>query len=245
MPELGENLGTAAMEMLAKRGIDVRLETSVTDITRTTVTLSSGETVPCRTLVWTAGVTASPLIGTLGAETVRGRLVVGADLTMPTHRDVFSLGDCAAVPDLAKGDGSVCPPTAQYAQRQAKVAAHNVVASLRNKPLTEFRHKDLGLVVDLGGTQAVARPLGRDLRGLPAQVITRGYHLMAMPSVRGRTRVLSNWGIHAVGGDDFVRLGFLDSVTGSLKDFESKDGYLNAEQIAEQVGEPAQKGTAA
>lgn len=235
MPELGENLGRAALEILARRGVDVRLETSVSEVTEDAVTLTSGDVLPCRTLVWTAGVAASPLIATLGAETVRGRLAVGADLAIAGRRDVFGLGDAAAVPDLDKGDGAICPPTAQYAMREAKVAAHNVVAAIKGKPFREFRHKDLGLVVDLGGTEAVARPLGRELRGLPAQAITRGYHLMALPSFRARARVGANWTLHAVAGDDFVRLGFLSGRTGALSDFEGAHAYLSREELAQQT----------
>ncbi|MCF2531666.1 NAD(P)/FAD-dependent oxidoreductase [Yinghuangia soli] len=235
MPELGENLGRAALEILARRGVDVRLETSVSEVTEDTVTLTTGEVLPCRTLVWTAGVAASPLIATLGAETVRGRLAVGADLAVPGRPEVFGLGDAAAVPDLDKGDGAVCPPTAQYAMRQAKIAAHNVVAAIKGKPYKEFQHKDLGLVVDLGGTEAVARPLGRELRGLPAQAITRGYHLMALPSFRARARVGAGWAMHAVAGDDFIRLGFLAGRTGSLSDFEGAHAYLSREEMAQQT----------
>lgn len=235
MPELGENLGRAALEILARRGVDVRLETSVSEVTEDTVTLTTGEILPSRTLVWTAGVSASPLIATLGAETVRGRLAVGADLAIPGRNDVFGLGDAAAVPDLHKGDGAVCPPTAQYAMRQAKVAAHNVVAAVRGKPFLEFRHKDLGLVVDLGGTEAVARPLGRELRGLPAQAITRGYHLAALPSFRARARVGANWALHAMAGDDFIRLGFLAGRTGALSDFEHTHAYLSRDEVAQHV----------
>lgn len=236
MPELGENLGRAALEILARRGVDVRLETSVTAVGADSVTLTSGEVLPCRTLVWTAGVAASPLIGTLGSETVRGRLAVGTDLAVPGRRDVFGLGDAAAVPDVDKGDGAICPPTAQYAMRQARVAAHNVIARIRGGRFREFRHKDLGLVVDLGGTEAVARPLGRELRGLPAQALTRGYHLMALPGFRSRARVAAAWGMHAFAGDDFIRLGFLAGRTGSLSDYEHTHAYLSREELREQVG---------
>ncbi|MDI2124865.1 NAD(P)/FAD-dependent oxidoreductase [Yinghuangia seranimata] len=235
MPELGENLGRAALEILAKRGVDVRLETSVNEVTEDTVTLTTGQVLPCRTLVWTAGVAPSPLIATLGAETVRGRLAVGADLAVPGRPDVFGMGDAAAVPDLDKGDGAVCPPTAQYAMRQARIAAHNVVAAIKGKPYSRFRHKDLGLVVDLGGTEAVARPLGRELRGLPAQAITRGYHLMALPSLRARARVGAGWAMHAVAGDDFIRLGFLAGRTGALSDYEHRTAYLSRDEVAAQA----------
>jgi NADH dehydrogenase len=235
MPELGENLGRAALEILARRGVDVRLETSITEVAADSVTLTTGQVLPCRTLVWTAGVASSPLISTLGAETVRGRLAVGADLAIPGRPEVLGLGDAAAVPDLDKGDGAVCPPTAQYAMRQAKVAAHNVVSRIKGKPYREFRHKDLGLVVDLGGTEAVARPLGRELRGIAAQAVARSYHLAALPGFRSRARVTGGWAMHAVAGDDFIRLGFLAGRTGALSDFENTTAYLSRDELTAQA----------
>ena len=157
--------------MLRGRGIDVRLATSVTDVSADSVTLSDGQTLPCRTLVWTAGVAANPLLGTLGLETGRaGRLVVSPQLQVPKRPEVFAAGDAAAVPDLAKPAGAITPPTAQHAQRQGVVLARNVIRSLRGEATQPYRHRDLGLVVDLGGTRSVARPLGSNLSGLPAQV---------------------------------------------------------------------------
>lgn len=100
----------------------------------------------------------NPLMAHLDADTEKGRLVVGADLTVPGRPEVLALGDAAAVPDLVTGGGAVCAPTAQHATRQAAVAADNVVSGLRGRTRRSYRHHDLGLVVDLGGTDAVARP---------------------------------------------------------------------------------------
>ncbi|CAM5738452.1 hypothetical protein SMICM304S_11506 [Streptomyces microflavus] len=147
MPELGDKLGRAALEVLRKRNIEVSLGVSIAKAAAEEVTFTDGRVLPCRTLIWTAGVAASPLIATLGAETVRGRLAVTPQLKLPGADGVFSLGDAAAVPDLAKGDGAVCPPTAQHAMRQGKVLADNLIASLRRQPLKDYVHKDLGLVV--------------------------------------------------------------------------------------------------
>lgn len=81
-------------------------------------------------------------------------------MCLPNHDGVFALGDSAAVPDLAKGqEGAVCPPTAQHAQRQGRHVAENLIATLRNQPMRPYVHKDLGLVVDLGGADAVSKPL--------------------------------------------------------------------------------------
>ncbi|MEE1793483.1 NAD(P)/FAD-dependent oxidoreductase [Streptomyces sp. BE308] len=233
MPELGDKLGLSALEVLRKRGIEVSLGVSIAEAGPEQVTFTDGRVLPCRTLIWTAGVAASPLIATLGAETVRGRLAVTPELKLPGSDGVFSLGDAAAVPDLAKGDGAICPPTAQHAMRQGRLLADNLIASLRGRPLRNYVHKDLGLVVDLGGTDAVSKPLGIELKGLPAQAVARGYHWSALRTNVARTRVLTNWMLNAVAGDDFVRTGFQSRKPATLRDFEYTDSYLTPEQIKE------------
>lgn len=236
MPELGEKLGHSAQDILRRRGIEISLGVSVAKAGPEEVTFTDGRVVPTRTLIWTAGVAASPLVGTLGAETVKGRLAVTAEMNLPGHDGVFALGDSAAVPDVAKGEeGAVCPPTAQHAMRQGKVVADNVIATLRGKPMRPYVHKDLGLVVDLGGTDAVAKPLGIELRGLPAQAVARGYHWSALRTGVAKTRVMTNWVLNAIAGDDFVRTGFQSRKPARLKDFEYTDAYLTKEQVRERA----------
>ncbi|GAA3123003.1 NAD(P)/FAD-dependent oxidoreductase [Streptomyces rectiviolaceus] len=235
MPELGDRLGEKALDIVRRRGLHVSLGVTVDKVTEDTVTLTDGRTLPCHTLIWTAGVAPSPLIATLGAETNRGRLVVDPELTVPGMDGVFALGDAAAVPDLAKGGDAICPPTAQHAMRQGWAAAKNITAALRGTPMTAYRHKDMGLVVDLGGIQAVSKPLGVQLTGLPAQVVARGYHLGALRTVTARFRTAANWGLNALAGDDFVRTGFQSQRPATLADFELTDVYLSPEEIHARV----------
>ncbi|MFJ3623212.1 NAD(P)/FAD-dependent oxidoreductase [Streptomyces iakyrus] len=235
MPELGDKLGSSAQEILRRRGIEISLGTSIAKAGPEEVTFTDGRVIPTRTLIWTAGVVASPLIATLGAETVKGRLAVAPEMNLPGDDGVFALGDSAAVPDLAKGDGAMCPPTAQHALRQGKHVADNVIASLRGEVMKPYVHKDLGLVVDLGGTDAVSKPLGIELRGLPAQAVARGYHWSALRTNVAKTRVMTNWLLNAVAGDDFVRTGFQARKAARLKDFEYTDAYLTPEQVRAQV----------
>ncbi|WP_411104035.1 NAD(P)/FAD-dependent oxidoreductase [Streptomyces sp. cmx-4-9] len=232
MPELGESLGRTTQEILRRRGIQVSLGVSVAKAGPEELTLTDGRVLPCRTLIWTAGVAASPLVATLEAETERGRLVVTPEMTVPGADGVFALGDAAAVPDLAKGrDGAICPPTAQHALRQGRAIADNLIATLRHQPLRPYVHKDLGLVVDLGGTDAVSKPLGIPLRGLPAQAVARGYHWSALRTNVAKTRVMTNWLLNAMAGDDFVRTGFQASRPPTLRDFEQTGSYLTPAEV--------------
>lgn len=242
MPELGDKLGRSALEILRGRGIEVSLGVSIAEAGPDKVTFTDGRVLPCRTLIWTAGVAASPLIATLGAETVRGRLAVTPEMTVPGLDGVYALGDAAAVPDLAKGDGAICPPTAQHSMRQGRKLAENIVASLRHQPLQPYVHKDLGLVVDLGGRDAVSKPLGIELRGLSAQAVARGYHWSALRTNVAKTRVMTNWMINAIAGDDFVRTGFQSQKPATLRDFEYTDSYLTPEQVREHTASMTARG---
>ncbi|MFB7779073.1 NAD(P)/FAD-dependent oxidoreductase [Streptomyces bauhiniae] len=236
MPELGDRLGKQALKILRERGIDVSLGVSVAKVTDSEVTFTDGRVIPTNTLIWTAGVVASPLIGTMDAETVRGRLAVTPEMTVPGHDGVFALGDAAAVPDLAKGEkDAICPPTAQHAMRQGPKVADNIIHSLRGEPLEPYVHKDLGLVVDLGGKDAVSRPLGIELHGILAQVVARGYHWSALRTGVAKARVMVNWLLNAVAGDDFVRTGFQARKPAQLKDFEYTDSYLTPDQVRTEV----------
>jgi NADH dehydrogenase len=207
MPELGASLGDSALRLLRRRRVDVRLGVSVATVTATQVSLTDGTTLDCSTVIWCAGVTANPLIESLGLPTAKGRLVVDGHLRVPGHDDVLGIGDAAAVPDLTKpvdekGQHPLCPPTAQHAIRQAAAAAHNIWADLGHGTAKPYRHRDLGLVVDLGGPDAAATPLGLRLRGRPAKAVTLGYHLLALPTAKRRIRVAVDWAIGGKRPDD-------------------------------------------
>ena len=211
MPELGTGLGESTLKLLARRGVEVLLETTVKAVSGELVTLTDDSVVPCATIVWCAGVAANPLVASTGLPLVAGRLEVTPFLSVGDHPEVFAVGDAAAVPDITK-DGQpppLCPPTAQHAMRQGPAAARNIVASLRGHAPKPYRHRDLGLVVDLGGSHAVARPLGVPLSGWPAKILTRGYHLFALPSTRRRLSAIASWALAGRRPND-VSFGLLD-----------------------------------
>jgi NADH dehydrogenase len=211
LPELGPQLGDHALGVLRERGVDVRLETSVVSADKTGVVLTDGTAVRTRTLIWGAGVVASPLIAGLGLPTRRGRLIADTDLSVPGADGVWAAGDAAAVPDLAADRGAVgerpdTQPTAQHAQRQGTALGRNIAAALGYGTARPYRHRDLGLVADLGGFDAVARPLGIRLTGPLAKLVTRGYHLYALPAVSNRVRVSLDWAFQSLLPPDETQL---------------------------------------
>jgi NADH dehydrogenase len=203
LPGLRERLSVTAATTLAGRGVEIRTGTSVTEATADGVLLSDGSMVPTRSLIWCVGVRPDPLVETLGLKTDRGRLVVDATLAVPGQPGLWACGDAAAVPDLAE-PGQITAMTAQHAQRQGVTAGRNVAAALGRGAARPYKHRNLGFVVDLGGYDGAADPLGIPLGGFPAKVVTRGYHLSVMPGNRVRTAV--DWTEHAVLGPQLQRL---------------------------------------
>ena len=206
LPGLRERLSATAARTLAGRGVEIRTRTSVKEATGDGVLLSDGSMVPTRSLIWCVGVRPDPLVETLGLPTERGRLVVEPDLSVPGQPGLWACGDAAAVPDLTR-PGQVTAMTAQHAQRQGARAGRNIAAALGHGKPRSYKHRDLGFVVDLGGYDAAADPLGVPLGGFPAKVVTRGYHLSAMPGNRVRTAV--EWAEQTVLGPQLQRLDFV------------------------------------
>ncbi|HZN82295.1 MAG TPA: NAD(P)/FAD-dependent oxidoreductase, partial [Mycobacterium sp.] len=168
MPEVGEKLGAAAQRVLQSRGIDVRLGITLKEVHSEHVVLSDDSLIRTHTVAWVTGVTGAPLIEKLGLPTEKGRLKVETDLRVPGQPDVFSAGDAAAVPDVTQ-PGKVTPPTAQHAIRQGKLLGRNVAASLGYGTMKTYKHRNMGLVVDLGPHYAVANPLNIQLSGYAAK----------------------------------------------------------------------------
>nr|WP_221379650.1 NAD(P)/FAD-dependent oxidoreductase [Actinoplanes polyasparticus] len=190
LPSLDERLGDAADAVLRSRGVELLLRTSVKEATEDGVHLSTGDFVPTRSLIWCVGVRPDPVVADLGLPLNNGRLVVDEFLSVPGHPDVFAIGDAAAVPDLTR-PGELTGMTAQHATRQGTAVARNIAASYGQGRRRPYKHYDLGFVVDLGGLDAAANPLGVPLTGFPAKVVTRGYHLLSMPG--NRVRVAADW----------------------------------------------------
>ena len=220
MPEVGQKLGARAMRVLRRRGVDVRLGLTLNEVHPDHVVLSDDSRIDTHTVAWVTGVIAAPLIETLGLPTEKGRLKVQTDFQVPGHPEVFAAGDAAAVPDVTQ-PGKITPPTAQHATRQGKVLANNVAAGLGRGKKRDYKHRNLGLVVDLGPHHAVANPLGVQLSGFPAKVVTRSYHLYAIPRGVNRWAVSMAYLTDALFTRSVVSLGL---ATQSDAEFSTSEG---------------------
>ncbi|MEU4919255.1 FAD-dependent oxidoreductase [Streptomyces parvus] len=212
LPEVGEAMGTYAIGELRSRNIDVRLETRLDTCEDRVAVLSDGSRFPTRTLVWTAGVKPAPLLAATELPlTERGRLRCTATLGVEDMPHAWAAGDAAAVPDLTASEpGRETAPNAQHAVRQAKVLADNVLASVDGRPLTEYRHAYAGSVASLGLHKGVAHVYGRKLKGYPAWLMHRTYHLSRVPTFNRKARVLAEWTLSGLFKREIVSLGSLE-----------------------------------
>jgi NADH dehydrogenase len=221
MQEVPRGLSEFAASELRTRGIEVRTETTIEAITDRDATLSGGERVPVRTVVWTAGVKPSPAVEKLGLPSDRGgRVTVDRTMRVQGSQHVWAIGDCAAVPDPARR-GQPCPPTAQHAIRQGRLVARNVAATRGTGRVRPFRYRTKGVVAELGDHEAVALTLGLRWRGLPAWFIARTYHLLLMPGMGRKLRLLVDWNVALIFGRDTSAPGRLGDPTPLSADDDS------------------------
>lgn len=209
LPELGPSLASYAQTRLEDRGIEVLLHTRLESAEGGIIALSDGQTFPADTLVWTAGVRASSLAARSGLPVDEAnRVLVDEFLRVVGTPDAWAAGDAAAVPDVTTG--TLSPPTAQHAMRQARLLAENVTASLTGGSLLKFRFRSLGGLCSLGRYKGVADVRGIKLRGFPAWFLHRTYHLWAMPTVMRRVRIALDWTVALLFPRDIAQLGSLE-----------------------------------
>ena len=210
LPELSEALGRYAQQRMELRGVEFRLNTRLTDARESAVVLSDGE-ILAETLVWTAGTAPNPLTKTLPLEKdKRGALIVAHDLSVAEHAGLWALGDCAAVVDAKSG--KPCPPTAQFALREAATLARNIRASLEGRTTKGFHFDSLGALCVVGHQTACAEltvPFARNkalrFSGLLAWFMWRSIYLGKLPGLERKVRVLVDWTVELFFPKDIVQ----------------------------------------
>ena len=188
LPEIPTRLGEYAAKQLVKRGVEIHVDTTLESVEAGAARLSDGDRILTHTVVWTAGVKASPVLSRFGLPLdERGRVKVDELLRVEGHEHVWALGDDAAVPNAAT-PGEVDPPTSQHALRQARRLAKNLAGE--RKP---YRYRMLGQVATLGRYKGIADVLGLRFTGFLGWFITRTYHLYQLPLFSRKLRVIADW----------------------------------------------------
>jgi NADH dehydrogenase len=213
LPEVTDKPGEWVVRSLEKRGAHVHLNAQLVAANDGHVVLSDGTEFDSDLIVWTVGNAVNPMVRNHTDLPIdaRGMLVVRADLRVGTDSeaipDAWGAGDDAAVPDLAAGrPGVATVPNAQHAVRQGKLLAKNIVASLRGREPKQYKHHSLGTVATLGLGRGIFQYKGIVIKGLPAWLMHRGYHVLAVPSWERKARVLAVWLTAVVFGRDIVSL---------------------------------------
>jgi NADH:ubiquinone reductase (H+-translocating) len=191
LPEIDAELADYALRELRGRGIDIRLGTTLEEVGADHARISTGETLPTRTVVWTAGVAPHPSLRRLSLPLdERGRVPVDDHLRVQGSDSVWAIGDCAAAPDPR---GGLCPPTAQHAVRQGPVAARNIAAELGVGSARPFAYRGSAAFVNLGRYKAVGKIGSRTFRGFPAWWMARTYHMSQIPGAARKARAVIDW----------------------------------------------------
>ena len=192
LPEMSPPLAAAALRSLQGRGVEVELNARAASIHERGVVLTDGRSLAAQSVISTIGTRPNSLTHELGLATEHGRIVVQPDLSVPDRAGVWALGDCAQVPN-AHADGKASPPTAQFAVRQAKLLAHNLLAHRRGARTRPFAARPLGMMAAIGRHNGVAEVLGIGFSGLPAWLLWRAYYLLQMPTLRRKLRIWVEW----------------------------------------------------
>lgn len=199
LPSYPVGLSAAAKRMLERLGVAVRTGALVTDVTKESVTIRAGgasEAIPTRTVLWAAGVLASPLGRILSEETGAmldnaGRVIVEPDLSVPGHPEIFVIGDLS---NFSHQTGKPLPGVAQPAIQEGRYVAKAIAGGLRGEKRTPaFHYRDKGNLATIGRAAAVADLNWLRLSGWPAWLIWLFVHLMYIVEFKNRLLVLVQW----------------------------------------------------
>ena len=189
--ELSERLGVAAHRSLTARGVDVRTGARAICVGPRAVALAGGETLYAATTICTIGTRPNALVERMTIPVERGRIVVNPDLSVRDTPGLWAIGDCALIVNAR--DGKYAPPTAQFAVREARLVAANLLTVLHGGPTRAFDYKARGSMAAIGHMKGVADVFGIPLWGLPAWLLWRAYYLSQMPTLGRKVRIFVEW----------------------------------------------------
>jgi NADH dehydrogenase len=191
LPELSVRLGLAALRSLERRGVVVLLGKRAAEVHADGIRCTDGEMLSAATVVCTIGTRSNVLVEALGLAADRGRIATRPDLSVEGADGVWAAGDCALV--VNRLDGRPAPPTAQFAVREARLLARNLLRRLTGRATEPFSYRSRGMMAAIGHMNGVADVFGIPLSGLPAWLIWRAYYLSQMPTFGRKLRIFVEW----------------------------------------------------
>ena len=191
LPEVAPTLREFARKKMEKAGITILLNTRAVAATQEGVELNNGQMLRGGTIACTIGTAPSPIIQELDVPKERGRIRTTRDMRIEGQTNAWAIGDCAYI--INAFDNKPSPTTAQFAERQGRQAALNLVRVLKGEPTQPFRFKALGQLCSIGGYQAVAEMFGMRVSGFLAWFLWRGTYLFKLPTWSRRAKVALDW----------------------------------------------------
>jgi NADH dehydrogenase len=230
LPEVAPRLREFARKKMEKAGITMLLNTRAVAATHEGVELNDGRMLAGGTVVCTIGTAISPIVQALDVPKERGRIRTTPEMRIEGQTNAWAIGDCAYI--INAFDNKPAAPTGQFAERQGRQAALNVVRLLKSEPTQPFRFKALGQLCSIGGYQAVAEMLGAHISGFVAWLLWRGVYLFKLPTWSRRIKVGLDWSWDVLFPRD---LGFLNTDTTQ----QVAHAYYRPGDFIHRQGEPA------
>jgi NADH dehydrogenase len=191
LPEVAPTLREFAKKKMEKAGITMELNTYAVAATHEGIEIKDGRMLRGATVVCTIGTTITPLIQNLDVPKEKGRIRTAPEMRIEGHTNAWAIGDCALIVNAF--DNKPSPPTGQFAERQGRQAALNLVRILKGEPTKPFRFKALGQLCSIGGYSAVAEMFGMRVSGFLAWFLWRGVYLFKLPTWSRRFKVALDW----------------------------------------------------
>ncbi|MGD2073971.1 MAG: NAD(P)/FAD-dependent oxidoreductase [Gammaproteobacteria bacterium] len=199
-------LGASALRLMRRNGIDVRLNARAAAVTEYGLEIEGGGWIEADNIICTIGTAPNPLVERLDLPREKGLIKTSPDMSVPGLKDVWAIGDCAAV--INADDGALSPPTAQFAVRQGKQLARNIARAVADRPSRPFSYRSRGQLATIGHRKAVAHVLGMKLSGFPAWLIWRAVYLAMLPTLVRKLQVFSEWNLELLFPRDMTQLNF-------------------------------------
>jgi NADH:ubiquinone reductase (H+-translocating) len=231
IPELNhQSLSEFTLKKLTENGIEVLLKTAAAEVTTRGVVLKSGRLLASKLIVNTIGTEPVKLISQLGFELERGRIKTDPSMQVPGTDNLWALGDCAIT--INAFDGKPTPPTAQFALREAKQLARNLVRRIAGQPTMPFRFRPQGLLASIGRNNGVAEIYGFQFSGRLAWMMWRAIYLSKIPTLSAKIGIALDWMIDAFFRPPIARVRMPGATPSGREHYASGDAIQDSDRVS-------------